>query len=174
MPRTCRTSASSPTTEGIDVVATWNPAALNNRTRFSLLFNHTETEVEDFNPATLDATRIRELQEALPENRGTFSVNQRATDRLDVLLRLAYYDRWFDSEDGEEHGGEVLTDVEARIDVNDNLAFVVGGQNIFDQTPEENPGARSGVGNRYSQFSPFGFNGGFWYARLIYGWGSGN
>jgi iron complex outermembrane receptor protein len=31
-----------------------------------------------------------------------------------------------------------------------------------------NPGAASGVGNRYSQFSPFGFNGAFYYLRLKY------
>ena len=46
--------------------------------------------------------------------------------------------------------------------------MVLGAQNVFDQTPEDNPGAASGVGNKYSQFSPFGFNGGFWYARVKY------
>ena len=40
--------------------------------------------------------------------------------------------------------------------------------NLFDTTPEENPGAADGVGNRYSQFSPFGFNGAYYYARVRY------
>ena len=31
-----------------------------------------------------------------------------------------------------------------------------------------NPGARGGVGNSYSQYTPFGFNGAFWYGRLEY------
>ena len=32
----------------------------------------------------------------------------------------------------------------------------------------KNPGARAGVGNLYSQFSPFGFNGAYYYLRVKY------
>ncbi len=154
-------------TEGFDIVATYVPPAMDGRTSFSFLYNQTDTKVTKFNPATLDATRIRELQEGLPSNRYTITGNH-GVGRWRFLGRISYYDDWFDSEDGNVYGGEHLVDVEAAFDFSDSVTFVLGGQNVFDTYPEENPGARGGVGNLYSQFSPFGFNGAFYYARLKY------
>ncbi len=154
-------------TEGFDIVATYAPPGMGGRTNFSFLFNNTDTKVTKFNPDTLDATRIRELQEGLPQTRYTLTGNHRV-GRLGLLGRISYYDDWFDSEDGESYSGEHLVDVEASFDLTDGVTFVLGGQNVFDTTPQDNPGARSGVGNRYSQFSPFGFNGAYYYARLRY------
>ena len=45
---------------------------------------------------------------------------------------------------------------------------MLGAQNALDTYPDENPGARGGVGNLYSQYTPFGFNGAFYYARVEY------
>lgn len=42
-------------------------------------------------------------------------------------------------------------------------------QNVFGNDPEENPIARS-TGSRYSAFTPFGVNGGFYCARIGYAW----
>ena len=46
-----------------------------------------------------------------------------------------------------------------------------GAQNILNTYPDENPYAIDGVGNRYGQFGPFGFNGGYYYTRVSFGWG---
>ncbi|CAM2008292.1 TonB-dependent receptor plug domain-containing protein [Acanthopleuribacter pedis] len=154
-------------TEGFDLVATYRPEALGGDTDFSLVFNQTETSVEEFNPDTLDATRIRELQEGLPEIRWNLAANHRMGN-FRVLGRLSYFDDWFDSEDVQVYGGEYLVDAELAYTWDERLGITIGGQNIFDTFPEENPGARSGVGNLYSQFTPFGFNGGFYYVRLRY------
>lgn len=154
-------------TSGFDIVATYQPPQMENTT-FSFLFNNTETEVTKFNPATLDATRIRELQESLPETRYLFTATHELNNGLRILGRLSYYDDWFDSEDGQVYGGEHLLDLEVAYRFNDATSFILGGQNVLDTYPEDNPGARSGVGNRYSQFSPFGFNGAYVYARLKY------
>ncbi|MEM1182814.1 MAG: TonB-dependent receptor, partial [Acidobacteriota bacterium] len=51
-------------TTGLDLVMTYTPFSMGGDTSFSVLFNLTETSVADFNPETLDATRIRELEEA--------------------------------------------------------------------------------------------------------------
>lgn len=162
-------------TQGIDVVATYTPPTMKN-TNFSFLFNNTQTDVAKFNPATLDATRIRELQEALPETRYNITVNHKMDNGVRLLGRVSYYDDWFDSEDGAVYGGEHLLDLEAAYDFNDSTTFVLGAQNALDTFPTENAGARSGVGNRYSQFTPFGFNGAFYYARVNFkfdtSWGS--
>ncbi|MEM9291071.1 MAG: TonB-dependent receptor [Acidobacteriota bacterium] len=160
-------------TTGFDIVATYIPPSLGGDTDFSFLFNFTETDVTKFNPETLDATRIRELQEALPETRATFTVNHRLLDdRLRLLARASYYDDWFDSEDGQVYDGKTLVDLEIGYDLTEDLTFILGAQNAFDTFPDENPGARSGVGNLYSQFSPFGFNGAFYYGRLAYRFGA--
>jgi len=155
-------------TRGIDVVTTYVPRSWGGRTTLSLLFNRTETEVTDFNPATLDAVRIRELQEALPETRWVVSANHRLGQNWRLLGRGSYYGGWYDSEDDQVYSGEYLFDAEVAYDFNRDVTFVVGGQNILDEVPDENRGARSGVGNRYSQYSPFGFNGAYYYARVIY------
>ena len=136
-------------------------------TDFALAFNYTKTDVTKSNPDTLDATRIRELEEGLPEIRYSVTANHMNGDWR-FLGRVSYYDDWFDSEDGNVYGGEFLVDLEAAYNVTEQLQLVLGAQNVFDQTPEDNPGAASGVGNKYSQFSPFGFNGGYWYARARY------
>jgi iron complex outermembrane receptor protein len=48
------------------------------------------------------------------------------------------------------------------------LTAILGAQNLFDEYPDENPSGAAGAGNRYSQYTPFGFNGGFWYGRFTY------
>ncbi len=154
-------------TQGLDIVATTSVDFMGGVTDLTFSFNNTETRVKSFNPVTLDQTRIRELQEGLPDTRYNLTANHTVGDWR-FLARVSHYGEWFDSEDGNIYDGEFLVDAEAAYQINDQMGVVIGAQNIFDQFPEENPGARGGVGNRYSQFSPFGFNGGFWYARFNY------
>ncbi len=158
--------------QGLDVVATYKPRALGGNTDFSFLFNHTETDVTQFNPETLDATRIRELQEALPETRWNFAVKQ-SVGKLRLLGRLSFFDSWFDSEDVEVYDGEYIVDVEASYPLTESFTFTLGAQNVLNNYPAVNPHAATGVGNRYSQFTPFGFNGAYYYMRLNYSWKSG-
>jgi iron complex outermembrane receptor protein len=169
------------TTQGIDVVATYSTGD----TDLHLLFNHTDTEVTDFNPDTLDAGRIRQLEEALPKTRAALSLTHQF-NKLRLLGRVSTYSGWFDGDDGDQiyYGDEayavddpsyqggmfnnVLVDLEAAYTFNKRVTLVVGGQNVFNYYPLENPGASAGVGNLYSQFTPFGFNGAFWYGRIKY------
>ena len=64
-------------TQGIDLVATVTPASLGGATTFGFLFNHTDTEVTEFNPGVLDAVRLRQLQEAIPGTRWNVSARAR-------------------------------------------------------------------------------------------------
>jgi iron complex outermembrane receptor protein len=108
------------------------------------------------------------LEEGLPENRWSLTGTQ-TWGPLRALARVSQYDGWYDNDDGYYYdGGDFVFDAEVAYTVRDALTFVLGAQNIFDEYPEENPGARIGVGNRYSQYTPFGFNGGFWYGRFQY------
>ena len=151
-------------TTGIDIVATTTLVADNSTTDVSFTFNRTKTEVEEFNPATLDDTRIRELEEGLPGVRWTLQANQTRGDWR-FLVRTSFYDGWFDSEDNQDYTSEILIDAEVAYSFAEHSTLTVGAQNILDTYPDANPGAAAGVGNLYSQFSPFGFNGGYYYAR---------
>jgi len=156
------------TTEGVDIVATWPLQLFGGDSDISLSFNQTETEVDSFTPGVIDSTRIRELQEGLPETRWNLSWTQ-FNGPWRFLTRLSYYDEYFDSEDDQVYGDEFIVDAEVAYDYNDNLTITLGAQNLLDEFPDENPNAAAGVGNLYGQYSPTGFGGGYYYVRLSYG-----
>jgi iron complex outermembrane receptor protein len=153
-------------TKGFDVVATYPVSWSNSETTFSLAYNKTDTSITDAG-TNIGETRIREYEEGLPETRYNVAANHFMGDWR-FLARVSYYDDWYDSEDGNTYSGKSIVDLEAAYSFNDSLTVVLGAQNALDETPDENPGAAAGVGNLYSQFSPFGFNGSYWYLRLRY------
>jgi iron complex outermembrane receptor protein len=155
-------------TKGIDLVATYDAHLFGGNSSLSLAFNNNTTDVTRFNPDTLNANRIRQLEEGLPETRWSLTGTQ-SWGPLRFLARVSQYDGWYDNEDGRAYdGGNYLIDAEIAYSVRDALTFVLGAQNLFDEYPDENPGGAAGAGNRYSQYTPFGFNGGFWYGKLTY------
>ena len=94
-----------------------------------------------FNPATLNASRIRQLEEGLPETRWSLTGTQ-TWGPLRALARVSQYDGWYDNEDGVAYdGGNYIFDAEIAYTVRDAMTFVLGAQNLFDEYPEENPGA---------------------------------
>jgi len=57
-------------------------------------------------------------------------------------------------------------DVEAKLRVADHYELTIGGENVFDQQPDdEQDPVLQFLGVSRSLTSPFGFNGGHWYAR---------
>ena len=161
------------TTQGVDFVIT---APIPNGNLIAV-YNHTSTTVTAFNPATLNDHRIRELEENLPGHRANLTVFQSITDMWGVLGRASYFSGWFDSEDflqnpdvpgTGEYTGRVIFDLETTYTVGSGLALTLGGRNILNTYPDENPNAAASVGNKYGQFSPFGFDGAFWYAKVGY------
>ena len=154
-------------TTGIDIVATYPLVWDNANTDLSLAFNNTTTDITSFNPATIDDTRILQIEKGLPETRWNVAANH-FWNEWRFLARVSYYDEWYDSEDTMFYDGDYILDVEAAYNFTDSLTGVLGAMNVLDTTPDENPNAAAGVGNLYSQYTPYGFNGGFWYLRLKY------
>ncbi|MCY3926946.1 MAG: TonB-dependent receptor [Acidobacteria bacterium] len=170
-------------TQGLDVVGTWTPPELGGDTSFSLVFNYTKTEVTDHNPDTVGPFRIATIEKGLPEFRWNLAMNHSA-ERWNLMARLNYFDGWWDSEDAQnllgrnnapmygDYSGEFLLDVELGIPLPNDTSIAIGVQNLLNTYPEENPGGADGVGNQYGQFSPFGFNGAYYYVRFNYAWGT--
>ena len=169
-------------TQGLDVVGTWTPTRLGGDTSFSLVFNYTDTEVTDHNPDTVGPFRIATIEQGLPKFRYNVSMNHGA-ENWNLMARVNYFDGWWDSEDAQnllgrnsapmypDYSGEFLLDVELGFPLPNNTSIALGVQNLLNTYPEDNPGAADGVGNRYGQFSPFGFNGAYYYVRFNYAWG---
>ena len=152
------------TTQGIDAVIT---APLLEGSVIAV-YNFTSTTVTDHNPVTLDDLRIKELEENLPRHRANLTVVQPVLEDFGVLGRASYFSGWYDSEDDESYTNKVIFDLEATYTADSGLSITLGGNNILNTFPDENP--KSGnIGNKYGQFSPFGFDGAFWYARFGYG-----
>ena len=169
-------------TQGLDLVSTWTPLAIGGRTTFSGVFNFTDTEVTDHNPENIDADRIAALTLGLPRTRWNVGATH-TENRWTLMARLHFYGSYWDREDARNHlgaansylyplyPGKPLVDLEVGFPFND-ITLSVGAQNILNTYPDENPYAVDGVGNRYGQFGPFGFNGGYYYVRINYGWGA--
>ncbi len=152
-------------TQGIDVVFS-APVGLG---VMNIAYNYTGTKVTEHNPEILDDLRLRELEENLPKQRGNLTITQTLTSRWDVLGRISYFGEWYDSEDDQVYSGKVLIDAETSVSFDDYRSKVaIGAQNILNTYPDEHEKARDRTGNKYSQFSPFGFGGAFWYAKYSF------
>ena len=166
------TNAFDTRTRGIDLVATWTPPALGGGTSLSAIVNRTVTRVTDFDPGALDDVRVRELQEAVPRTRWNAAVTQ-AMGPVRLRGRLHFYGGWWDTEDFLRYRGKHLLDLELEVPVGGGATLALGGQNVLNTYPDEHPLARQRLGNRYSQFTPFGFNGGYYYVRVTHAWRTG-
>ena len=164
-------------TRGIDVVSTWAPPGLRDDTIFSLAMNRTDTEVTE-ESALLSPGDVLALERGVPETRWNVAVNQRA-GRVGLLGRLHYFGSWVDhldarsarGADAQVLGGRFILDLEASVALAPDVTLAVGGQNVFNTYSDRMDLFAVRFGLPYSQFTPWGLSGGYYYARLHYGWG---
>jgi iron complex outermembrane receptor protein len=164
-------------TKGVDVVSTYTlhlPAGAT--LGLSASANYTDTKVTEVRDArAIDRERRTELEEFNPQWRGVLAVDY-AQGPFSALARANYYSDWLDailvtSNPGDtsldqRFGAEWLLDLEISYEFTDALSVTLGGQNVLDAYPDEDRRqAQRNVGLIYPQFSPIGYNGGFWYVR---------
>ena len=70
-----------------------------------------------------------------------------------------------------EFSGRFILDLEAAVALTPAATLAVGGQNVFDTYADRMDLFAARFGLPYSQFTPWGFSGGYYYARLGYRWG---
>ncbi len=166
-------------TQGIDVEGAYAMESERGKTTLSSAWNWTTTKVTQHNDETLSDLRIRILQEGLPNLRGNIAVNHEFPAGTRALVRGSYWGGYFDGEtpyyesspsNTIDYPGRMLVDVEAAHTFMGSYTLTLGAQNVLNTVPAEYPGAADGVGNRYGQFTPFGFNGTYLYTRLSYSW----
>lgn len=153
------------TTFGIDIVGNFGFDLGSGFSQITLAANYNETEVDNVgNLNPIDDDRVSALEDLLPNLKANVTWTHVMGD-LRTMLRANYYGGWDDTgNDVPNIGAEVLIDAEVAYQVTDSIQVVGGVANLFDTYPDENPSAGS-LGQRYSEASPFGFNGGQWYLR---------
>ena len=154
-------------TQGIDIVAVVAPTAMS---ELSFLYNHTSTDITQYNPDLLSDERIRRLKYTLPMNRLNATWKQRV-GRFNLMGRLSYFGSWYERRDAHTYPGEWLVDFEIEYRFGEGVSISGGAQNALNNFTDISP-RQYAVGAQFSQASPFGFNGAYWYTRLNYSWGT--
>ncbi|MBB1386627.1 TonB-dependent receptor [Pseudoalteromonas sp. SG45-5] len=165
------------TTQGIDVVANYTADILGGSSTLSLAYNWNETEVTKFSNIT-GPFKVKRLEEDLPNHRATFTWAQQ-WESISAFTRLNYYGEYqgvhvdYDAT-AKTADAAVTIDAEITYFMNESISFSLGAQNLFDQDAEkldfaEAAGApNNNWGGKYYETSPFGINGGFYYAKATY------
>ena len=164
--------------QGIDLVTTYTPAELGGNTAFSYAMNYTHTQLTEESDL-LTPGDVLGLERGVPRFRWNAAVTQRL-GRVDLLGRVNYFGSWVDHFDARfVRGagsplldGRHILDLEASISLTDNLRLAFGGQNVFNTFSQRMDLFADIFGLPYSQFTPWGLSGGYYYARINYSWGS--
>jgi len=141
-----------------------------------LRHNINDQDVSNVAPGSINASRVFDLENQVPENRTTLTLDYDTGGLFGGYVRFNRYGEWKttgglfspgDASDVSSYGAEILVDIEARFSFQDNFTITIGGENIFDNAPDaEQDPVLQFLGVTGSLTSPFGFNGGFWYARI--------
>lgn len=159
------------TTEGIDVVATYPMEFLDGLTTLTLAANWNRTTVDEFNPRTIDAKKKHIIEEGRPKIRWTFTADHESGP-WQVLGRIRYYGAHIDyagaglDPDMMKAEARTLVDLEAAYSVTDNFALALGAENLLDNEPTRHR-YQGFYGNLYPESTPFDYNGGFYYAKVM-------
>ena len=164
--------------QGIDFVSTYNPPGLGGNTVFSSALNYTHTELTEQSDL-LTPGDVLGLKRGVPRIRWNAAVNQ-TVGRVGVLGRLNYFGAWVDHFDARfVRGaaapildGRYILDLEASISLTDSATLAFGGQNVLNTFSQRLDLFADIFGLPYSQFTPWGLSGGYYYARMNYSFGS--
>lgn len=179
-------------TSGWDVVISTTTESSMGTTMWNLAYNRTKTKVTDYNRATIDEQRIKQIEDTTPETRWNLSANH-MMDAWRVLARVSFYDEWFDHFECDVFSSncnmevaanpgaytfdsEFVVDLEVEYDFSENSSLLLGANNVFDNKGQKAADmhglgfntASAAVGNTYSTFAPMGFSGAFYYANYRY------
>ncbi|WP_420933410.1 TonB-dependent receptor plug domain-containing protein [Alteromonas sp. A081] len=162
-------------TSGVDVVADYPLDWDNAMTKLTLAVNYTDTKVTNRGETVTDA-RAREVEDALPDFRTTFTIDH-TFEPFNALIRVNYYGEVFENLFNDETlpivtDGLFLVDAEVSYDIDENMSVAIGAKNLFDEFPDEwESGGFTGrdggfLGAIYPLNHPAGLGGGSYYMRF--------
>jgi len=185
------TNAANTRTRGIDVVVDyhqdigslgkidWSLASAFNKTTIRSLAA-TPAVLANSGLSLFDRARIGDLTKAYPKNRTVLSANWQL-GRFSTTLRESYYtSTWFidattPARDSRNKPA-FITDLDVNYQLTDNVRVTLGANNLLNKMPSQlNQQAQLYYGwwaqsPVYNLTSPYGYNGGFYYARIGVTW----
>jgi iron complex outermembrane recepter protein len=171
-------------TKGVDVVASlpYNAGAAG-RFDFTLAGNFNRTEVTKvpttaqlaaLNPAPVlfDRVNVLTLEKGQPKNKITASANWKL-DQWGMTARATRYGEVLSPGTTAAFDytlkARTIVDLEARYALTRQMSLALGADNLFDQYSETLPPALNTTSNTpFSNYTPFGSNGRYVYARATY------
>ena len=166
-------------TTGYDIVAAYSTVLMGADSNISAAWNHTETEVTNSGAVT-GASKVKRLEEGLPEDRMTLTLAQTWSDKVSTFVRANMYGEyyavhadWF----GTTSDAEWTVDASVNYQLTDNFNVTAGVQNLFDTEALKIDGSAGAkgegvpgnvVGGIYYETSPYGIEGAFWYVSAGY------
>ncbi len=160
---------------GVDLAVTNHRQVGSGLLTIDFRHNFNEQEVSNVAAGTINVSRVFDLENQVPEERSNLTVSYDSGNLFGGHVRVNRYGSWKstgglfspgDASDASSYGSEILVDLEAKFDF-DGYSFAIGGENVFDTLPDdEQDGVLQFLGVVPSLTSPFGFNGGHWYARF--------
>ncbi|AZD99517.1 TonB-dependent receptor plug domain-containing protein [Pseudomonas chlororaphis] len=181
------TNATDTSTDGVDLVANYR-YQLDNGIRWNstLGYNYNHTKVTDVkaNPAILDQLgvnlvrvdrreRIGLLGDTTPQHKLSLAndFNYGNWALHSNLVRYGEFTSYqADKVNDQTFSAAWLLDLAVDYKLQ-NWLFTLGGDNVTDKYPEKvNAYASSGGNLAYSTFSPYGYSGAFYYAKVAYNW----
>ena len=155
-------------TSGIDVVATWPFDLGNGTSNITVVGNFSDVELTRYSPQYTSENRRLQIEDGRPDSRFVATWTH-VTGDWRVMGRSRYYGDYYDAPTNDQGVSfypdtEWVFDAEVSMQASSQLMVLLGGQNIFDNYPSENP-AGEVAGLIYPETSPFGFNGAFYYLR---------
>jgi iron complex outermembrane receptor protein len=166
-------------TRGLDFVGTYRTDLVGGKLDLTLAYNYNDTKVTKFDPGTIAPAQIIDAERLAPHHRANLQAVWRRGP-FSINAAEHYYGSWRSELDypGQKFGSKFTTDIEGSYTfMQDHVTFSLGAQNLFDAHPDriaaspQNPifdlTDSLGDGQVYPRNGgPFGFNGGFLYARL--------
>ena len=162
---------------GIDLAWTSTFDVGNGSLLFDLRHNYNKQEISNVADNTINDSRVYDLENQVPEHRTTVTLDWQSGGIFGGYVRLNNYGDWSstgglfspgDASDVTEYSGALLVDLEARATFADWITVAIGAENVFDEVPDAEGDFILGLlGVQNSLTSPYGVNGGFYYARAV-------
>ncbi len=174
---------------GLDLVLAtsfdWGGSGAN--TGLTVAYNRNEVDVVSQRAVNgvlpVSAASVEDIEKSYPQDNITLTSTTSAGTNWSLLVRLNYFGSHYDERgriggvDGgaptQKVGSTVFVDVELGYEISDDLRLTLGAANLFDDYVDrvEPPYAnRIDVGLPYARRTATNFEGGSWYARVVYDW----
>jgi iron complex outermembrane receptor protein len=174
------TNAVDTRTYGIDLKVSHKHSFENDTTlTLSAWYNYSKNRVTSFNNSfyTRESSfeQIDRMENGQPKHSFRFLTNYQ-TSKIDYTLNFSAFSSYAQVIDDKRYWfeGELLTDIDVSYKFSEKFNVALGGNNIFNSTPnrwdglaysESNPYYGYDAIKPYSRYSPFGYSGAYYYAR---------